>query len=917
MVATTPLYDFHRLGRLPVPGDNVAIATRRIDAGTLVDHEGRRFAIDHTLLEGHRFAVRPIATGEPLLSWGLPFGYALLPIAPGSYARNAKILKALATRTLDFPLPTDANFRDTALEAYRLDEAAFRPGEQVPLHTDASARTFPGYRRGGDRGVGTRNHLVVLGVTSRVGSWVKALEERFREQRGDLGTGGLAHFDGVVAVAHTEGGGTDRPNNHDLLLRTLAGFIVNPNVGAVIIVDDGLGVVTGRAVREYMRAHDYPLDQVLHRFVTLRRGFEADLDLGAALVREWLPQVAALPRTPEPLGCLSIALQCGGSDAFSGISGNPLLAWVARETVRHGGIANLAETDELIGAEEYVLKNVRDLDTARRFLAMIARFQERVAWHGHTAEGNPSGGNNFRGLYNIALKSIGAAAKKWPDVRLDDVIDYGERALRPGYYFMDSPGNDLESIAGQIASGANLIYFVTGNGSITNFPFVPTIKIVTTTARYELLADDMDVNAGEYLDGVPMNELGARTFALTRRVASGERTVGERAGHAQVSIWRNWQQTGPGSLARIQALPAPTGEPLPVRATDEVDASTAITYEALRTDTGHAIDQLGLVLPTSLCSGQIASRIANLLNTRRVGRDQLSRYVALPHTEGCGVSSGSSEELYTRTLIGYLLNPLVGRALVLEHGCEKTHNDFVRHELLGAGVDLDRFGWASIQLDGGIERVTEKAIGWFTDSLAASGPQRREHVGPGALHLGLAAHGPVSPAVADAFSRVARLIAGAGGTVVIPENSALLASDDFRRATFQGATPGEASPAPTLDYGQLARRPGLHIMATPTDHWVETLTGLGATGIELVLAHIGERPVQAHRLLAVLQVTADPLTGARCADDLDLVVAPGGDLTAELLRVIVGVANREQAPKLNARGNIDFQFTRGLLGVSM
>lgn len=899
-------YDFHTVGRLPVADDNVAIATRRLDAGTLVNHDGRLFHIDYTILEGHRFAIQPIAPDEALLSWGLPFGYALGPIASGSYVRNPKILKALATRGLDFPLPPDANFRDNPLEAYHLDEVNFTPAAQVPTYPDAAERTFQGYQRGADRGVGTRNHIVILGVTSRVGSWVKALEDRFRDQTGDL-----ANFDGVVAVAHTEGGGDDRPNNLDLLLRTLAGFIINPNVGAILVVDDGLGPVTGRAVRDWMRQHKYPLDAVMSRFITLRNSFEADLDLGAALIREWLPQVSALERTPEPLGALSIALQCGGSDAFSGVSGNPLLAWIAREVVRHGGIANLAETDELIGAEEYVLQHVRDLATAQKFLTTIERFKERVAWHGHTAEGNPSGGNNFRGLYNIALKSIGAAAKKHPDIRLDYVIDYGERALQPGYYFMDSPGNDLESIAGQVASGANMIYFVTGNGSITNFPFVPTIKIVTTTTRFNLLSHDMDVNAGEYLDGAPMDTLGARAFELTARIAAGERSVGERAGHAQVSIWRDWRQTDATNLAQLQCAPTPAGIPLPAHPAESADPLATATFEAIKTTEGLAVDQIGLILPTSLCSGQIASKIAGLLNARQIGRDQLSRYVALPHTEGCGVSSGSSEALYTRTLIGYLRSPLVGRAMLLEHGCEKTHNDFVRHELREAGVGLDRFGWASIQLDGGIDAVTAKALDWFAAAAAAAPPRTYAHAGLGALRLALTAQGTVAPALASAFSRLTRLIVAAGGTVIIPENSSLLTSTDFCTATFATETI-----VPSLDYGEFAKQPGLHIMATPTQHWVETLTGLGATGIDLVLTHLSDRPVQAHRLVPVLQVATESSDTARYTADLDLVLAPDAD-TGALVDLILSVASRAYTPKLNARGNTDFQFTRGLLGVSM
>ncbi len=901
-----PIYPLQTVGRLPVPEDNVAIATRRLDAGTVIDDGTQQYQIDYTILEGHRFAIAPIAPDEALLSWGLPFGYALGPIAPGSYVHNAKILKALATRGLDFTLPSTPNFRDNPLEAFQLNPATFTPGTQVPRHPNAATQTFLGYQRGADRGVGTRNHIVILGVTSRVGSWVKALEERFHNEAAG------PNFDGVVAVAHTEGGSAEQPNNLELLLRTLAGFIINPNVGAVLVVDDGLGPVTGRMVREWMRQHQYPLAAVTSRFVTLRESFAADLDLGAALIREWLPQVAATTRTAAPLGALNIALQCGGSDAFSGVSGNPLLAWVAREVVRYGGIANLAETDELIGAEAYVLQNVRDLATAQKFLATIERFKERVAWHGHTAEGNPSGGNNFRGLYNIALKSIGAAAKKHPDIRLDAVIDYGERALQPGYYFMDSPGNDLESIAGQVASGANLIYFVTGNGSITNFPFVPTIKIVTTSERFRLLSRDMDVNAGEYLDGVPMDDLGARTFALTTRVAAGERTVGERAGHAQVSIWRDWRQTDYSNLADLQAAPAPPGKPLPIQPLPATDPLLQTTFEAINTPEGPAVDQLGLVLPTSLCSGQIASQIARLLNDQQVGSGYLSRYVALPHTEGCGVSSGSSEMLYTRTLIGYLRSPLVGRALLLEHGCEKTHNDFVRHALSEAGVNLDRFGWASIQLDGGIAAVTQKAMQWFADALADAGPRTYTSAGLAALSIGLTVQGAVEAALASAYAQLARLIVTAGGTVVIPQNSPLLTDPQFCQETF-----ATDKLAPSLDYGEFVAQPGLQIMATPTKHWVETLTGLGATGIDMVLTQITERPAQAHRLVPVLQVgIAQPATDHYAAD-LDLLLTPGGDWPAALLGAILTVANRTAMPKLNLRGNTDFQFTRGLLGVSM
>src|SRR3712207_3106144 len=281
---------------------------------------------------------------------------------------------------------------------------------------------------------------------------------------------------------------------------------------------------------------------------------------------------------------------------------------------------------------------------------------------------NPSGGNNYRGLYNISIKSIGAAAKRDPEVRIEHVIEYAERMREPGYHFMDSPGNDLESVAGEVASGCNLIFFTTGNGSITNFPFVPTIKVVSTTGRYNLLPNEMDVNAGAYLDGQPMEDLGRETFDLSVRAASGERTVGEKAGHSQAQIWRDWKQTGTENLERILSAPAPDGEPLPI-ATDP-GVADGRSFEAVETERGYATDQVALVMPTNLCSSQIALKIAGSLNERGYGEGKVSRFVALPHTEGCGNSGGKSLELYDRTVLGHLDHPLVRFALLLEHGCE-------------------------------------------------------------------------------------------------------------------------------------------------------------------------------------------------------------------------------------------------------
>lgn len=887
--------DLEAVGRLPGPRDNVAIAVRHLEAGTRIRYGGSSFVLSHDVLEGHRFAVRRIGEGEALLSWGLPFGWALRGIRPGEYACNARILEVLRERRVGFDLPGGPNFRDDPLRPYVLDEAGFRPGEQVPLYGEPG--TFMGYGRGEARGAGTRNYVVVLGLTSRTGPYAKALERRLSGL-----AGGLPGLDGVVGVSHTEGGEDRSPNNLDLLLRTLAGFMVHPNVGAVLAVDDGRGAVSGAALRRYMEEGGYPLGEVPHRFMTLEGGFLEELRRGERVIRGWLGRVAAARRTLQPLSRLRLALQCGGSDAFSGVSANPLVGWVAKELLRHGGSANLAETDELIGAERYVLENVRDLATARRFLATIERFKELVGRHGHTAEGNPSGGNNYRGLYNIAIKSIGAARKKDPEVRLDHVIRYAERMGEPGYYFMDSPGNDLESVAGQVASGANLIFFTTGNGSITNFPFVPTIKVISTTGRYRLLPREMDVNAGAYLDGTPMEELGREVFGLTLRVASGERTAGERAGHSQVSIWRNWRRPS-GAASPPRTPPPPDGRPLPVARTEP----RGLSFEGVRTGEGYAADRIGLIMPTSLCAGQVALRIAGRLEESGLGEGKVSRFVALPHTEGCGVSGGHSEELYARTVLGYLSHPSVGVALLLEHGCEKTHNDYFRARMLERGIDPEGFGWASIQLDGGIERVARRVEGWFEAALGGMEEMVRELAGPEHLRVGLHAAGPLPKEAAEALAALALRVAGSGGTVVIPEGSPALAG-------LRGRVPLRV----TLAYGQSPAGPGLHVMETPTGDWMETATGLGAAGVEVMLAHVAGRPLQAHRLVPLLQASSEEATLRRCGEDLDVALEGEPSRWAgELEEAVLETASGRRFPRLARRGYAGFQLTRGPLGVSM
>jgi altronate dehydratase len=255
----------------------------------------------------------------------------------------------------------------------------------------------------------------------------------------------------------------------------------------------------------------------------------------------------------------------------------------------------------------------------------------------------------------------------------------------------------------------------------------------------------------------------------------------------------------------------------------------------------------------------------------------------------------------------------VARCLLLEHGCEKTHNDYMRAQLRAHGYDLDKLGFASVQIDGGIENVLEKIGAWFEDALSSAPAPLTTQAGLESLRVGLASSGPLSDAAATAFSELTRQVVAAGGSVVVPQNAGLISS-----STYLDATLGSTPPMPTLAYGAPMTSAGMHIMETPTAHWVETLTGLGATGVDLIIAYAGEHPLQTHPMIPLLQVTDRSDVAEAFGPDLDLVLSGAPQAwPGQIYARIAAVAAKQYSPRLYQLGNIDFQVTRGLLGVSM
>jgi hypothetical protein len=258
-----------------------------------------------------------------------------------------------------------------------------------------------------------------------------------------------------------------------------------------------------------------------------------------------------------------------------------------------------------------------------------------------------------------------------------------------------------------------------------------------------------------------------------------------------------------------------------------------------------------------------------------------------------------------------LRHPFVRTGLLLEHGCEQTHNDMVRGYLREQGVDPADYGWASIQLDGGIQNVGSKVAAWFDEQLGRLPPWPRTEVGVEALSLALTADGELPDHVATALAALSASVVGGGGTVVVPSSGPLARSAAFRDQLLQHPEDWH----PTLAYGQPFERAGIHVMEAPTTHATETITGLGATGVQLVVAHVGGAPVHAHPMIPTLQVS-----GTGGAANVDLALEHAGGLTgsvAALEQLIGAVASRDYVPRLVDIGLFDFQLTRGPLGVSM
>ncbi|WP_416898104.1 MAG: UxaA family hydrolase [Minwuia sp.] len=482
------------------PKDNVAVARVDILPGT--DIGGGVTAAQH-IPAGHKIALAAVANGDPVRKYDQIIGFAEGVIAPGDHVHTHNCVFAMFERD------------------YRVGEDV-KPVEFVP---EAERATFNGYRRDNGKAA-TRNYIGILTSVNCSATVARYVADQFRHPDA---LADYPNIDGVVALTHGTGCGmASTGEGMRMLSRTFAGYARHPNFAGILFI--GLGCEAAQ-LGMMMDVEGLKPGPLLHMFtIQDSGGTTATVRKGVELVKEMLPHANRFSREPIPASELILGLECGGSDAYSGISANPGLGAAADLLVRHGGTACLGETPEIYGAEHLLTRRAVSDTVAQKLIDKIHWWEDYVAKNNGSMDNNPSPGNKAGGLTTILEKSLGAAAKGGT-TNLCDVYSYGEKITEKGFVFMDTPGYDPVSVTGFVAGGANVVCFTTGRGSVFGCKPVPSIKLATNSAMYGRMSDDMDINCGLVVDGEKsVQEMGQMIFDKILATASGEPTCSERLG---------------------------------------------------------------------------------------------------------------------------------------------------------------------------------------------------------------------------------------------------------------------------------------------------------------------------------------------------------------------------------------------------
>ena len=483
------------------PADDVVVARVAIAGGTVLTKE-RDVRVAATIPPGHKIAVRDIGEGEPVRRYNQIIGFASRGIRAGEHVHVQNL--AMGDFERDYAYCTDSK----------------------PTSTIAPQATFEGIVRADGR-VATRNYIGILTSVNCSATVARMVADHFRGR-----LDGYPNVDGVVALTHKSGCGmASEGEGMDLLRRTLAGYARHANFFAAQVV--GLGCESNQ-ISNLFSAHGLARNERLGAYTIQEKGGTSKaVREGIARIEAILPAANKVKRETVPASHLTLGLQCGGSDGYSGISANPALGAAVDLLVRHGGTAILSETPEIYGAEHLLTRRAQSREVGEKLIRRIRWWEDYTRRHGNEMNNNPSPGNKAGGLTTILEKSLGAVAKGGT-TNLVDVYEYAQAVTAKGFVYMDTPGFDPVSATGQVAGGANMICFTTGRGSAYGCKPAPSLKLSTNTALYVRQEEDMDFNCGTIIDGTETIEAaGARFFDLILKIASGQKTRSEQWGYGE------------------------------------------------------------------------------------------------------------------------------------------------------------------------------------------------------------------------------------------------------------------------------------------------------------------------------------------------------------------------------------------------
>jgi len=371
-------------------------------------------------------------------------------------------------------------------------------------------KEITGYERKNAK-FGIRNHVLVLATVSCVNGVINKISREVPE---------------AVCVPHAYGCGRGSNRETQILFRILASMVHHPNVGAAVVIGLGCERANTRTFQPFIEKAEKPVAvfdvQESGSLQTAKKGIEA--------ARRMLVEISGQRRVPMPWDKLMVAMECGGSDAMSGVTANVALGSVSDWVVEKGGTVIFGENTEMIGTTHVLTRRAKNEEVAKKIVEMIDRAEQRTKdIMGPLASWVISPGNMDGGMSTIAEKSMGCI-HKGGTTRINQVVDYGEWPTEKGLILQDGPGYDGDSMAGLAASGSQIMFFSTGRGTPAGFPCLPVIKVASNSPLYQAMTDDMDINAGTLIEGKPLEALRDEMIDRMARVINGEKTKAEANG---------------------------------------------------------------------------------------------------------------------------------------------------------------------------------------------------------------------------------------------------------------------------------------------------------------------------------------------------------------------------------------------------